>query len=257
MSNVVQSEVNRLSDSIAVYARDRFYDDKVVPQLVQFRDNGGRIRDLEDAISQQSDGFKVELDNFLETVQEDFKQSLSQRVSEVIGKKLSPIEVNVEQGMDMHTSAYRKALDETVTAKMTGKISMAVTAAVAATVGTLSGGFGKVLGIAVISTLLHTTGPVGFIIGALAGLLLGGGASILAKDKITDVVKNQKFPAFSTRFMLRESKMNQTVEEGRVQVYSLIKTQIRDKLAPHINEITHQIISTIGPVVMNGKNIET
>lgn len=255
ISNVVQAEVERLSESIALYARDRFYDDKVVPQLVHFRDNGGRIRDLEDAISQQSEGFKVELISFLETVQEDFKQSLAERISEVIGENLSPIEVTVEHGMDIHTSAYRKALDETVTAKMTRGISAAVTAAVAATVGTLSGGFGKVLGIAVISTLLHTTGPIGFIIGALAGLLLGGGASILAKDKITDVVKNQKFPAFSTQFILRESKMNQTVEEGREQVYTLIRTQISDKLALHIDEITNQIISKIAPVLKNGKDI--
>jgi hypothetical protein len=256
ISNVVQAEVERMSESIAVFARDRFYDDKIVPQLIQFRDNGGRIKELEDAISQQSDDFKVELESFLETVQEDFKQSLAERVSEVIGKKLSPIEVNVEQGMDIQSSTYRKALDETVTAKMTGGISMAVTAAVAATVGTLSGGFGKVLGIAVISTILHTTGPVGFIIGALAGLLLGGGASILAKDKITDVVKTQKFPAFSTQFMLRESKMNQTVEEGRVQVYTLVKTQIRDKLSLFIEEITNQIISKIAPALHTSKDIE-
>ncbi len=253
ISLAVREEVDRLSDSIAVFARNRFYDDHIVPQLVQFRNNGGRIRDLEDVISQESDDFKAELEGFLETAQDEFKQTLAERISEVIGEKLSPIEVNVEQGMDFHASAYRKALDESVTAKMTGGISMAVTAAVAATVGTLSGGFGKVLGIAVISTILHTTGPIGFIIGALAGLLLGGGASILAKDKITDAVKNQKFPAFSTQLMLRESKMDQTVEQGRVQVYTLIKTHIREKLDPFIEDMTDQIISKIAPSLNGAK----
>jgi hypothetical protein len=255
ISTAVKAEVSRLSETIALYSRDRFYDDKVVPQLIQFRNNGGRIRDLEEAISQQSEGFKVELESFLETAQDDFKQSLSEHVSEMIGKKLSAIEVNVEQGIDVQANAYQKALDDTVTSQITSGISLAVTAAVAAAVGTLSGGFGKVLGIAVISTLLHTTGPIGFIIGAFAGLLLGGGVSMLAKDKITDVVKNQKFPAFSTQLILRESKMNQTVEEGRAQVYTLTKTEILNKLTPYIEEITNQIISKIALVINQQQKI--
>lgn len=245
ISTVVQGEVSKLSESIALYARDRFYDTHIVSHLKQFRNNGGCIRDLEDAIAQQSEHFTVELNSFLEEAQANFKKSLSDGVSRVIGKKLSAIELNVGNELQVKTDAYQEALDGTVTHKITGGIGLAVTAAVAATVGTISGGFGKVLGIAVISTLLHTTGPVGFLIGALAGLLLGGGASLLAKDKITNAVKNQKFPAFSTQIILRESKLNQTIERGRMQVYTAIKTEIEKKLTPHADEITNQILAKI------------
>jgi hypothetical protein len=245
---VVQDEASRLSESVALYARDRFYDDKVVPHLIHFRNNGGRISDLERLILEQSDSFRAELDGFLDTAQQDFSRSVVNGVSAVIGKKLSGIQVNVGKGFRIRPEAYQEALDWTVTDSMTDGISLAVTAAVAATIGTFSGGFGKVLGIAVISTLLHTTGPVGFIIGAVAGLLLGGSVSIFAKDKITDAVKNQNFPGFSTRLLLGESKMNRMIEEGRIQVYALIKKQINDKLITHTDEITDQILSNISSI---------
>jgi hypothetical protein len=245
ISVVVQDEASRLSESVARYARDRFYNDEVVPHLIEFRNSGGRITDLEHLILAQSENFKAELDVFLETAQQDFSRSVGEGVSGVIGKKLSVIKVNVGEGFRIKPEVYQQALDGTVTDSITGGISLAVTAAVAATIGTLSGGFGKVLGVAVISTLLHTTGPVGFIVGALAGLLLGGSASIIAKDKITDAVKNRKFPGFSTRLLLGEAKMNRIIEEGRIQVYTLIKKQIKDTLITHTDEITNQILSNI------------
>ncbi len=248
ISAVVQAEVSRLSGSVALYARDRFYDDKVAPHLVNFRNNGGRISDLERVIIQESENFKAELDGFLETAGENFSRSVAEGVSGIIGKKLSVIKVNVGRGFRIRPDVYRQALDGTVTDMMTSGISLAVTAAVAATIGTISGGFGKVLGVAVISTLLHTTGPIGFIIGALAGLLLGGSASIIAKDRINDAVKSQNFPGFTTRLLLGESKMNRMIEEGRTQVYALIKRQIEDTLISHKDEVTEQILANISSV---------
>ncbi len=245
---VVQAGVSNLSGSVAVYARDKFYDENVVPQFMHFRNNGGRISDLEEHILQQSEDFKEGLDRFLDTAREDFSRSVAEGVSRVIGKKLSVMNVPVNDEIRIKPGIYREAFDGTVTKRLTGGISLAVTAAVAAAIGTLSGGFGKVLGIAVVTTLLHTTGPVGFIIGAVAGLLLGGSASILAKDKITGAVKNQSFPGFSTRLLLRESKMNRLIEEGRTQVYTLIKKQIEDKMMPHADEITDRILSQISSV---------
>jgi len=248
ISVVIQAEVSRLSGSVALYARDRFYDDKVAPHIINFRNNGGRISDLERVIIQESENFKAELDGFLETAGENFSRSVAEGVSGIIGKKLSVIKVNVGRGFRIRPDVYRQALDGTVTDMMTSGISLAVTAAVAATIGTISGGFGKVLGVAVISTLLHTTGPIGFIIGALAGLLLGGSASIIAKDRINDAVKSQNFPGFTTRLLLGESKMNRMIEEGRTQVYALIKRQIEDTLISHKDEVTEQILANISSV---------
>ncbi len=245
---VVQDTVAKMAGSVALFACERFYDENVVPQIMHFRNNGGRISDLEHAIIQQSDAFRVELDRFLESAREDFSRSVAEGISGIIGRKLSAIEMRVDSDMLIKPEIYRGALDATVTERITEGISLAVTAAVAATIGTLSGGFGKVLGIAIVSTLLHTTGPVGFIIGALVGLLLGGSASILAKEKITDAVKNQHFPGFSTRLLLGEAKMNRMIEEGRTRVHSLLKAQIEDTVMPYTAEITNQILSNFSSV---------
>ena len=245
ISYLVHSELSSMCESVALFTRDKFYDIHIVPLFHQFRQNGGRIRDLENEITHQSEKFRTELDSFLEGAQEDFKKSLSAGVSRVMGKKLSSIEVSVGNEIHVNPDTFRKALDESVTQNMTDFISMAVTAAVAAAAGTISGGFGKVLGIAIVSALLHTSGPIGFLIGALAGLLLGGGASVLAKEKITDIVKNQKFPGISTRILMRESKLKRAIEQARSQVYTVIKTEAEENLAPHREMITRSIVSQI------------
>lgn len=245
ISRIVQSEISSMCTSIALYTRDRFYDEHIVPLFHQFRKNGGRILDLENEITEQSERFKTELDSFLKGTQEDFKKSLSEAVTRVMGKKLSSIDVTVGNGIHVNPDTFKEALDESVTQNMTNFISLAVTAAVAAAAGTISGGFGKVLGIAVVSALLHTSGPIGFLIGALAGLLFGGGASFLAKDRITDVLKNQKLPGFSTQILIRESKLNRSIEQARLQVYTVIKTEVEEKLVPHEDEISGSILSQI------------
>jgi hypothetical protein len=225
--------------------QDNFYDTHIVPQFIRFRNNGGRVRDLETEIERESEKFRDTLNSFLQDAQDNFLNSLSEGVSEIIGKKLSAIEIDLGRHVHVKPETYREALDDSVTRNMTNAISVAVTAAVAATVGTISGGFGKVLGIAIVSTILHTTGPVGFLIGAIAGLLLGGGAAVLAKDKITDIVKNRKFPAFTTQMLLREAKMTRMMHEGREEVYRLIRAETERKLLHQGEDITNQILSRI------------
>lgn len=242
---VVHQAIDTLAGSIAAYVRDSFYDTRVVPKFINFRENGGRIRNLETEIARESEQFADALDSFLEKARDDFRKSVSEGVSGIVRKKLAALEVDTGSDIEVTSDAYREAFNETITNRMTDGISLAVTAAVAASVGTLSGGFGKVVGIAVISTLLHTTGPVGFVIGALAGLLLGGGAAVLARDRITDAVKNQNFPAFSTRMLLRESKLDRMIDQGKSQVYRMIRTEIEGKMAPRADEITKKILSGI------------
>jgi hypothetical protein len=245
ISYLVRAELSSMCESAALFTRDRFYDVHIVPLFYQFRQHGGRIRDLENEITRQSEKFRTELDIFLEQGQEDFRKSLSAGVSRILGKKLASIEVSVGNGIHLNPDTFRKALDASVTQKMTDFISVSVTAAVAAAAGTISGGFGKVLGIAIVSALLHTSGPIGFLIGALGGFLLGGGASVLAKDRITDIVKNREFPGIFTRILMRESKLNRTIEQARAQVYTLTKSETEEKLAPHREVITRSILSQI------------
>ncbi len=245
ISAVVHRDITKLAESIAAYVRDNFYDTHIVPYFIRFRNDGGRIRDLETEIESESETFRDTLNTFLGGEQDTFIHSLSEGVSAIIGEKLSAIEVDVGKDVHVNSETYMEALDQSVTHNMTSVIGLAVTAAVAATVGTISGGFGKVLGIAIVSTVLHTSGPVGFLIGAVAGLLLGGSAAVLAKDKITDVVKTRKFPAFSTRMLLRESRLNRMIEGGRADMYRLIREEIESKLLPQGEEITNQILSRV------------
>jgi hypothetical protein len=238
-----------MAEAVGAYARDNFYDRHVIPRLNDFRTHGGRISDLEHMIAEESTSFEPELEHFLSERQSIFNISLASGVSQVVGRKLSPALMSLDK--DVRTLSGRSAQQYggPVSRDMTTAINITVTAAIAASLGTISGGFGKALGVAVISTLLHTTGPVGFLIGALGGLLLGGSAALLAKEKITGMVQDRNFPAFVTKAVLSESKLEKSIAEGRSQVYQSTKSEIEETLSPYIDEITGRIVSEIRPVL--------
>ena len=49
-----------------------------------------------------------------------------------------------------------------ISQQFTGAIGLSVGTSIALAIATVSGGLGKYLGVAIVATLLHTTGPVGF-----------------------------------------------------------------------------------------------
>jgi hypothetical protein len=253
ISEVLQIEISKLAESMAVYARDVLYNEQVVPKLNEFRTHGGRIRDLETEIAEQCGNFEEELNSYFERLLTDFKKTLGENVSRVMGKGFLSTVFHIDGAVHIVPKNPGEALSNSVAENMTNMISVAVTAAIAATVGTISGGFGKALGVAVLHTLLGATGPVGFIIGALLGVLGGGSAALLAKDKITDTIKGQKIPGFIVRRMLGESKFNRAIEDGRTKVYHSINEQVEKKLLLRKDEFTSRIVSSVAP----GKHTES
>ncbi|UCH79989.1 MAG: DUF2868 domain-containing protein [Nitrospiraceae bacterium] len=249
IESLVRTEISQMAEAVGVYARDNFYDRHVVPRLNDFRTHGGRISDLEHMIAEESTTFEPELELFLRERQSSFNISLASGVSKTVGRELSPALMSLDRDVRTLSGGIRQQYGAPVTRDMTTAINITVTTVIAASLGTISGGFGKALGVAVISTLLHTTGPVGFLIGALGGLLLGGSAALLGKEKITGMVQDRNFPGFVTKAVLSESKLEKSITEGRSQVYYSTKSEIEEKLSPYIDEITNRIVSEIRPVL--------
>ncbi len=121
-------------------------------------------------------------------------------------------------------------------------VASAVSAGVALGVGAVSGGFGKVLGTAVIVGLLHTTGPVGFLVGALAGLIGAGGVYWLGRNRAVSVVKRVSLPGVAVRGLLREGRVGRSGEEGR----ETCRRSVRDRVQEGLEALAPEVAERIG-----------
>ena len=113
---------------------------------------------------------------------------------------------------------------------------------VAASLGTISGGFGKTLGVCIISALLGTSGPIGFLIGAVIGIVAAGAAWHFGRDKLTEFVENIDLPAAVVRATLWESRFQKLVEDGRKQCHQSVKTQVDEQMTPLMPGMAEEIL---------------
>jgi len=238
-------EIGKLAESVALFVREQFFDKIVAPTLVTFRNRGGRIKDLEAELSDSTAKFESKLSEHLRTAQQELQQSLGAGIQSVIGRelhrtssalgKVSPGSLRLEQ-----------KLTGSVATNVGDTIGATVTAATAAAVATISGGIGKTLGIAILSSLLGTSGPIGLLIGGIVALAVVGGAYLLGRNRVTEAVKGWRIPASVVSLALRDSK----IEQAREATYAQVRQEIQSRLDPQISEVTEAILQQMSLAVI-------
>jgi hypothetical protein len=111
------------------------------------------------------------------------------------------------------------------------------------TFAAVGGGLGSELGIAIISTLLGTTGPVGFVIGLVGGAVAAGAALWLGKDSVAAAVHNLPLPAAVVKTALWESRFQRLIAEGRAQCEESVRLEAARRLNALQPEITDAIVA--------------
>ncbi|MDH5203123.1 MAG: DUF2868 domain-containing protein [Nitrospirota bacterium] len=245
IENTVTLELAKYSESIAVYVREKLYNKKIVPIMKEFRETGGRIKDLEDNTEQICIRFEKDMQKYMINAQDDFQKSLSAQIARVVGREFSAPFLTLDGKRQVIGTPSTDSVGHSMARGITDVIGIAVTTAVAGSIATISGGFGSKVGVAIMVVLLHTTGPIGWIIGLVAGALLGGGVSFLARDSITDVVKRHNLPPFVTKNLLTEAKLTKQIEEGRQRIYDTVKEEIEKEIRPLSCKVSEQIINDI------------
>jgi hypothetical protein len=242
-------EIAKLSESVAVFTVVRLFDRSIVGKLDDFRKNGGRIVDLEQEITELCRSFEEELKTFVEAEQAGFEQSLSVALHRAVGKRPSAGAALFDRTVAVDTGRSKEFLGRQVAQDVTDIISVSVSAAVAAAVGTISGGFGAKIGIAILTGLLGTSGPVGFLVGALATLLAFGSVTWLARDTISeavsDTVKTKRIPKLLSGTMLRDRKFEKIIEQGRAEIRRSVKSQVVEELTPLVPKIADGVLEQI------------
>jgi hypothetical protein len=248
----VRGELASFAEGVAGFVCERLYDARVVPRLHEFRERGGRIAELEASIAAGCEGFEPELEEHLGRARLGFESSLGRAVARTIGA-----EVRVDAAKP--TESLRETVGGTARESSDGSrwigqevnrtIGSAVSGAVALVAATLSGGFGKSLGAAILVSLLHTTGPVAFLIGAVVGLVAAGGAFYLGRERTAAALRGVRLPAWTTRLLLRRRRLERLIDQGRSRCRAAVRERIEAQLEPLTPEIAHQVWLEVRPLV--------
>ena len=244
----VAEGAKRFSGDIAAFVGQKLYEERIVPRLRQFREEGGKVSELKAEIQLLSEGFVAQIESYVAgTRLSEFQSALSQRVGEIL-KSLGTDFIVLKEpqavlgGMKI---APGRSTDMGISQQFTGAIGLSVGTSIALAIATVSGGLGKYLGVAIVATLLHTTGPVGFVIGLILGAVVAAGAWWLGKEKVADAVEAIDLPAVVVRTALWESRFQRLADDGRKQCEDSVRAEVDERLKALQPRITTEILSRV------------
>lgn len=241
----VADETKRFSEDVATFVSQQLYDERIAPRLRRFRTEGGKVSDLKAEIQSLSGAFAPEIESYVaETRLPELQSTLSQRVGEILKSLGTDFTVLEEPqavlgGMNIRTGDNP---DMGLSRQFTGAIGLSIGTSIALAVATVSGGLGKYLGVAIVATLLHTTGPVGFLIGLIAGAVIAAGAWWLGKEKVAETVEGFDLPGVVVRTALWESRFQRLADDGRKKCRESVRTEVDERLEALQPRITAEIL---------------
>ncbi len=234
---IISKKINKIGRTISEFVINDYYEKIIAPILVSFREKGGKIKTLENKLLESQKAFEPILLNYLKEVQGDFRESVLTEINLFLGRKLD-IDINTLSSYQPQSDEIDQRLSGRIAADIGDTISGTIVTTVALAAGSISGGIGKSLGIAIISGLLGVSGPVGILIGGLIAAITLGGVYKLKRDQISGMIKEVPLPAIAIKATLTDSK----IEKGRKETSEHTESEIKKMLKPKIDEVTKSIL---------------
>jgi hypothetical protein len=244
----VANGAKQFAEDVATFVCQKLYLERIVPRLRQFREEGGKVSELKSEIQSVSEAFAPQIESYVAEIRlPEFQSTLSQRVGEIL-KSLGTDFIVLKEpqavlgGMKIATG---RNMDLGVSQQFTSAIGLSVGTSIAFAVASVSGGLGKHLGIAIVATLLQTTGPVGFLIGLIIGAVVAAGAWWWGKEKIAQAIENLDLPAVVVRAALWESRFQRLADDGRKQCEAAVRAEVDERLKALQPRITTEILARV------------
>jgi hypothetical protein len=233
------------ADDLADFVAAALYDKRVVPALRAFRQRGGRIAELKSELHVTGEAFLPELKSYIaESAAPCFHDELAARAGELIKsvggefQRYEPAIALEAARVDLANHAQRNIADP-----LSAAIAASIAASLSLTLATVGGGFGSELGIAIISAILGTSGPLGFVIGLIAGAVAAGGAWWLGKESLAGALANVRLPAPVVRTALWESRFRRLIDEGRAKCAESVRSEVASRFKTLEPEITEAVVA--------------
>lgn len=238
-------QAQTFSAKVAGFVASKLYDEQIVPQLILFRERGGKIADLKSELTSTTVAFLPKIQSFItDTALPELQLALSQRLGEVLKSiGTSFIDVKDPQIAFEELSIFPAGRTELkISNEFSRAIAFSVGTSIALAIAAVGGGIGEQLGIAIIATVLGTTGPIGFLIGLVAGAVVAAGAWWFGKDKITETVEHILLPAAVVRAALWQSRFQRLLAEAREKCEESVRAKVDENLQTLIPQITDEIL---------------
>ncbi len=237
---IISKKIKKTGETISEFVIKDYYEQFITPILLDFREKGGKIKDLESSLLKSQQRFEPILLNYLKDVQEEFRDGVLTELNLFLGRKLE---------IDINTMSTYQPKSDDIDQKLAGRIASdigdtiggTIVTTVSLAVGSISGGIGKSLGIAIISGLLGVSGPVGLLIGGVITAATLGGVYKRKRTQISALVKDIPLPAFAIKATLTDSKIGKTKKE----TYDHTEKEIKNMLEPKIEEVTLSILKDL------------
>ena len=241
----VGAQAQTFSAKVAGFVASKLYDEQIVPKLILFRERGGKIADLKSELTSTTVAFLPKIQSFItDTALPELQLALSQRLGEVLKSiGTSFIDVKDPQIAFEELSIFPAGRTELkISNEFSRAIAFSVGTSIALAIAAVGGGIGEQLGIAIIATVLGTTGPIGFLIGLVAGAVVAAGAWWFGKDKITETVEHILLPAAVVRTALWQSRFQRLLAEAREKCEESVRAKVDENLQTLIPQITDEIL---------------
>jgi hypothetical protein len=240
LKEIISKKIDKTGKTISSFVIRDYFDKIIVPILISFREKGGKIKELEKSLFDSQQQFEPMLLNYLQEVQEDFKDSVLTEINLFLGRNLD-IDIKTIGSYQPSSNKIDQQLPEEIANDIGDTISGTFVTTMALAVGSISGGIGKSLGIAIISGILGVSGPVGLLIGGIITAATLGGLYKMRRDKISGMIKDIPLPHVIASMTLSDSKIEKTREE----TYAHTENEIRKILDPKIDELTDSVLKDI------------
>ena len=238
-------QAQTFSAKVAGFVASKLYDEQIVPKLILFRERGGKIIDLKSELTSTTVAFLPKIQSFItDTALPELQLALSQRLGEVLKSiGTSFIDVKDPQIAFEELSIFPAGRTELkISNEFSRAIAFSVGTSIALAIAAVGGGIGEQLGIAIIATVLGTTGPIGFLIGLVAGAVMAAGAWWFGKDRITETVEHILLPAAVVRTALWQSRFQRLLTEAREKCEESVRAKVDENLQRLVPQITDEIL---------------
>ncbi len=229
--NAVREECQNVCNRLVDFVCRALYDERITPRLWRFREQGGSLYDLEKELAGECQSFRQDLERELVNAEHDLERRLAERVQRLLGEEGGAFARPAEFFGELRSASSRSAthVGDQVSGHMATAVAGVVSTSVALGVGTITGGFGEALGVALLVGLVES-GPVGWIIGVVAGLLATGTGFILGWQKLRQGIKAVPLPAAAVKAILWKSRYERLVANGRKRCEEAIRETLTVKL---------------------------
>ena len=216
---------------------------QVEPLLAEFRNTGGRLCDLESRIAEQAPALERLAVRLVEERSGELGAKINQRITDSLADwfrskhvQWAPERLSVSQAGPVSLSGPNVPVDDVC---MTGLTAVTSTV-MAVALGGLCGGAG---------TALVLSGPAGWILGAVLGLVLTLVAARQGRPYIEKTTKSIRIPAGVAWVALRKvqyGKLRRDIQDQLLEAFRPELENRQTELRRHIDEITQAQIDEIG-----------